>query len=110
MSDVSPLPYLDTKPVGAADFFTAINATFRFIERKLGRVGLLRYWQELGEKYYAPVAQRWAAGVEKSAGPRHAGEVPGPRIAGTTSEPPIALTPVDKFFPSIPSAGPSDLG
>jgi hypothetical protein len=62
MSDVSPLPYLDTKPVGAADFFTAINATFRFIERKLGRVGLLRYWQELGEKYYAPVAQRWAAG------------------------------------------------
>jgi hypothetical protein len=62
MPDVSPLPYLDTKPVGAADFYTAINATFRFIERKLGREGLLRYWQELGENYYAPVAQRWRDG------------------------------------------------
>ena len=51
MPDPSPLPYLDTKPVGAADFYTAINATFRFIERRLGRDGLLRYWHELGQRY-----------------------------------------------------------
>lgn len=50
------------KPVGAADFYTAINATFRFIERKLGHEGLRRYWAELGQHYYSPVSQRWQAG------------------------------------------------
>ena len=29
------LPYSDSKPIGAADFYFAINATFRFIEVKL---------------------------------------------------------------------------
>lgn len=62
MTRASPLPYTDTKPVGAADFYTAINATFRFIFDRFGREGLLRYWRELGEKYYAPVSQRWAEG------------------------------------------------
>lgn len=57
-----PLPYTDTKPVGAADFYTAINATFRFIFKRCGRDGLLRYWHELGTKYYAPVSQQWRAG------------------------------------------------
>ena len=33
------LPYQDTKPQGAADFYFAINATFRFIHARLGRVG-----------------------------------------------------------------------
>lgn len=56
------LPYTDTKPVGAAGFYTAINATFRFIEQKLGREGLLRYWQELGSRYYAPVSRKWHEG------------------------------------------------
>ncbi len=60
------LPYTDTKPVGAGGFYTAINATFRFIERKLGRDGLLRYWRELGCQYYAPVTQRWRAGGLKA--------------------------------------------
>ena len=55
------LPYTDTKPIGAADFYTAINATFRFIFQRFGREGLLRYWHELGSKYYAPVSQRWNA-------------------------------------------------
>ena len=32
----NPLPYTDTKPVGAADFYFAINATFRFVLNKLG--------------------------------------------------------------------------
>lgn len=64
MSSHSPgnLPYTDTKPVGAAGFYTAINATFRFIEARLGREGLLRYWQDLGRRYYAPVSERWKAG------------------------------------------------
>jgi len=62
LSAPSPLPYTDTKPVGAADFYTAINATFRFIAHRCGREGLLRYWQELGSQYYAPVSTRWRTG------------------------------------------------
>ena len=58
----SVLPYTDVKPVGAADFYTAVNATFRFIERKLGPAGLRRYWLDLGRHYYAPVTQRWLTG------------------------------------------------
>lgn len=56
------IPYTDVKPVGAADFYAAVNATFRFIERKLGHVGLVRYWEELGRGYYAPVTRRWSVG------------------------------------------------
>ncbi len=59
---VSALPYTDTKPVGAADFYAAINATFRFIERRSGLEGLRRYWTELGERYHAPVTGRWRVG------------------------------------------------
>ena len=62
MIHTSPLPYTDTKPVGAADFYTAINATFRFIINRFGRDGLLRYWQQLGSRYYAPVSQQWSKG------------------------------------------------
>ncbi|MES2596791.1 MAG: hypothetical protein V4662_15720 [Verrucomicrobiota bacterium] len=61
-SPPSPLPYTDTKPVGAADFYTAVNATFRFIEKQFGNDGLKRYWTELGRGYYAPVTQRWGEG------------------------------------------------
>lgn len=53
------LPYTDTKPVGAADFYFAINATFRFILQRFDREGLEKYWTELGEKYYAPVSRSW---------------------------------------------------
>lgn len=62
LSAPSPLPYTDTKPVGAADFYTAINATFRFVFNRFGRDGLLRYWRELGSSYYAPVSARWMEG------------------------------------------------
>lgn len=55
----SPLPYRDAKPVGAADFYFAINATFRFLEQKLGADGLRRYWTELGQDYFTPVTQLW---------------------------------------------------
>ena len=53
------LPFGDAKDVGAADFYFAINATFRFIEKRFGREGLRRYWQELGASYYAPVTVAW---------------------------------------------------
>ena len=58
----SPLPFTDTKKVGAADFYFAINAAFRFIEKRFGRDGLRRYWQELGASYYAPVTAAWKSG------------------------------------------------
>lgn len=53
------LPYRDSKPVGAADFYFAINATFRFLRRRLGEAKLREYWRQLGQDYYAPVARAW---------------------------------------------------
>jgi hypothetical protein len=58
----NPLPYTDTKPQGAADFYFAIQATFRFIQAKLGIEGLRRYWTDLGAQYFAPVGDRWKQG------------------------------------------------
>jgi len=55
----SSLPYTDAKPVGAADFYFAINATFRFILKRFGTDGLRRYWRELGTTYMAPVSTIW---------------------------------------------------
>jgi hypothetical protein len=63
MSDTNhSLPYTDTKPIGAADFYFAINATFRFILGRAGLEGLRRYWSELGSSYFAPVSERWKLG------------------------------------------------
>jgi hypothetical protein len=56
------LPHTDSKKIGAGDFYLAINASFRFIEKKFGRDGLRRYWQELGSTYYAPVTAAWKRG------------------------------------------------
>ena len=56
------LPYTDTKPVGHADFYFAINATFRFILDRFGLDALRRYWRELGETYYQPVTKHWKEG------------------------------------------------
>ena len=56
------LPHSDSKKVGAGDFYFAINATFRFIEKQFGGEGLRRYWQELGSAYYAPVTAAWKRG------------------------------------------------
>ena len=53
------LPYRDIKPVGAADFYFAISATFSFIHRRFGVEELRRFWTELGREYFAPVAERW---------------------------------------------------
>lgn len=56
------LPYTDTKPVGAADFYCAVNATFRFILGRFGVEGLRRYWTQMGQDYYRPVSERWLVG------------------------------------------------
>lgn len=53
------LPYRDTKPQGAADFYFAINATFRFIHTRLGQEGWVRYLHDLGRSYFAPVNESW---------------------------------------------------
>jgi len=59
LSHLGALPYRDTKPVGAADFYFAINATFRFLLRRFGWEGLRRYWTDLGTQYYAPICAAW---------------------------------------------------
>ncbi|HXG23726.1 MAG TPA: hypothetical protein VNJ09_04155 [Chthonomonadales bacterium] len=53
------LPYRDTKPVGAADFYFAINATFRFLLNRFGEESLRKYWTDLGEQYFEPVSKTW---------------------------------------------------
>ncbi|MFV0415397.1 MAG: hypothetical protein ACK5NG_03420 [Chthoniobacterales bacterium] len=62
MPEKSSLPYHDSKPKGAADFYFGINATFRFVQQKLGHEGLIRYWQQLGSSYYKPVTEIWSRG------------------------------------------------
>ncbi len=56
------LPYHDTKPQGAPDFYFETNARFRFLIRKLGREGWIRYLRDLGKSYYAPVNKQWRGG------------------------------------------------
>lgn len=58
----NPLPYTDTKPVGAPDFYCAVNATFRFVLQRFGTEGLRKYWTGLGSSYYKPVTLRWQKG------------------------------------------------
>lgn len=58
----SELPYQDTKPQGAADFYYAINATFRFLLRRFGLDGWRRYLEEMGRSYFAPVNRQWREG------------------------------------------------
>lgn len=53
------LPYRDTKPQGAADFYFAINATFRFLIQRLGHEEWRRYLADLAKNYYQPVWTRW---------------------------------------------------
>lgn len=56
---MSSLPYHDTKPQGAPDFYFAIQATFRFILQRFGREGWIRYLGELGRGYFTPVNRLW---------------------------------------------------
>ena len=61
-STAADLPYRDTKPQGSADFYYAINATFRFLIARVGQGGWVRYLEELGRGYFAPVNRQWAQG------------------------------------------------
>ena len=66
---MSSLPYTDAKPVGAADFYFVINATFQFILDRFGPERLRQYWEELGTGYFSPVSNRWKeGGLEAVAG------------------------------------------
>lgn len=56
----SVLPYRDIKPTGAAGFYLGINATFRFIQDTYGSQALRQYWQDLGNRYFAPVSRLWS--------------------------------------------------
>lgn len=56
---MNPLPYTDKKPQGAADFYFAINATFRFIIDKFGHAGFVRWLRDMGRNYFAPVNAAW---------------------------------------------------
>ncbi len=56
------LPYQDTKPQGAADFYLGINATFRFVKTRLRLVGLKSYWEDMGREYFQPVTKIWREG------------------------------------------------
>ena len=56
------LPYHDTKDQGAADFYFAINATFRFIHDRLGAEGWVKYLRELAVGYFAVVNTAWREG------------------------------------------------
>jgi hypothetical protein len=51
----SPLPSTDAKPPGSADFYFAVNATFRFRWRRVGPDGWRRYLADMGCGYFAPV-------------------------------------------------------
>lgn len=62
MAAGSALPYRDTKPQGAADFYFATNATFRFLIQRLGLDGWRRYLGDLGRGYFEPVNRAWRQG------------------------------------------------
>jgi len=65
-TDASPLPYRDTKPQGSADFYFAINATFRFLIERRGIPGWIAYLKDLATDYYRPVWLEWKSGGLKS--------------------------------------------
>jgi hypothetical protein len=55
----SPLPYQDNKPQGSADFYFAVNATFRFLLKKRGVSGWISYLRDMATDYYRPVWTAW---------------------------------------------------
>jgi len=59
MSSTENLSYTDVKPIGAADFYFAINATFRFILKRFGVERLRQYWTDLGTSYMTPISAGW---------------------------------------------------
>jgi hypothetical protein len=97
-----PLPYTDTKPIGAADFYFAINATFRFVLGKFGIEGLRKFWTDMGAGYFAPVAARWSAGGMPAVGAYWRGFFAAePGAAVDVHETPDAVTLDVKVCPAI---------
>ena len=52
--------------MAAADFYFAINATFRYIYQRYGREGLHAYWRALAREYFAEVTERFNKGGLKA--------------------------------------------
>ena len=48
--------------MAAADFYFAINATFRYIQQHYGQEGLYAYWRALAREYFAEVTERFDKG------------------------------------------------
>lgn len=100
--ELSPLPYTDAKPVGAAGFYLATNATFRFLLHRSGLEGLRQYWTDLGAQYFAPVTALWRAGGPPAVAAYwrafFAAE-PGAEVSVT--EPPDAVTLEVRVCPAI---------
>ncbi len=59
---MNALPYNDTKPTGSADFYFAINATFRWVRGRFGEAGWRAWLRELGSDYFRPVNEVWKSG------------------------------------------------
>lgn len=48
--------------MAAADFYFAINATFRHLYQNYGEAALIAYWQALGEEYFDFLSRRFREG------------------------------------------------
>lgn len=48
--------------MAAADFYFAINATFRHIHDTYGEQALIEYWEAMGGEFYRPVSERFREG------------------------------------------------
>ncbi|MBP8256253.1 MAG: hypothetical protein KAX37_02930 [Opitutaceae bacterium] len=72
---MSELPYLDTKPVGAAGFYSGINSTFRYFIRRFDEKGWRRYLEELGQSCFAPVNGRWRQREVTALPPQEMGQI-----------------------------------
>ena len=80
----SPLPYTDTKPQGSADFYYAINATFRFILARRGEDGWRRYLADLGRDQLRDPGR----GVDVAEGPAAlVGHPPEERLVEVVADP-----------------------
>ena len=59
---ISGFGSLGLSSMAAADFYYAINATFRYMASRYGREGLYAYWRSLGREYFADLVERFRTG------------------------------------------------
>jgi len=48
--------------MSAPDFYFAVNAMFRHLHDRYGKISLVNYWRSLGLDYYRPRWERWRTG------------------------------------------------